>query len=305
MIQVADLRLRSRRSDEQMAQIKGKLLKDYDVFHTLLTGPVRVTMPSGGLLCQYLPGALSDLDESMFPVVRTARDVTDNRGAASGSKQRVEPGQLRQYSNRIRSTVAGYLEGRDGTNNYCRLTSFSASHTEFLADIEPLLTRVHDLMGEHEPKRYRVQMDRAERTPPEWVIQGTPWTTLTINNTYPTGVHKDAGDLDAGVSAIAVFSRGIGGAELVFPQWGVAAPMKSGDLIFMDAHQWHANMPIIKENDDSERVSVVFYYRTNMLNCASQEVENQKREVAYARRMRAAREKAIIREQASPVSAKD
>jgi hypothetical protein len=52
--------------------------------------------------------------------------------------------------------------------------------------------------------------------------------------------------------------------------------MKEGDLILMDAHQWHGNVAIERLSDDAERISLVLYYRTNMMFCGTMEAEAEK-----------------------------
>ena len=112
-----------------------------------------------------------------------------------------------------------------------------------------------------------------------------PWTTVTVNNTYPTGVHKDQGDLDEGFSNLAVLRRGdYAGGHLTFPRYRVAVNMQDGDLILMDAHEWHGNTQMRLDSEDAERISVVLYYRTNMITCgtAEEEIEHAKRTASKA-----------------------
>ena len=48
------------------------------------------------------------------------------------------------------------------------------------------------------PDRYAVQMRAVRATPPEFVIRGTAFTTVTVNRNYRSAVHKDKGDLPDG-----------------------------------------------------------------------------------------------------------
>jgi hypothetical protein len=147
-----------------------------------------------------------------------------------------------------------------------------------------------DLFAEYVPDRYRQQMSVVADTQPDWVIPGTPYTTITVNNTYPTGVHTDKGDLDKGFSCLAVLRRGnYHGGRLVFPQFRVAVDMQDGDMILMDAHEWHGNTAMYCTdcgerlfnyghkcnvlNTIPERISIVAYYRTEMQKCGTYEEE--------------------------------
>ena len=100
---------------------------------------------------------------------------------------------------------------------------------------------------------------------------------MTVNNNYPTGVHTDKGDLDEGYSCLMALRRGeYTGGNLVFPEYRVSVNMKEGDLLLMDAHQWHGNTNIVKGSEDAERISLVLYYRTDMMFCGTMEAEAEK-----------------------------
>ena len=45
------------------------------------------------------------------------------------------------------------------------------------------------------------------------------------------------------------------------------------DLLLVDVHQFHGNTPINKIDEDAKRVSLVMYYRKNMISCGSAEEE--------------------------------
>jgi hypothetical protein len=64
----------------------------------------------------------------------------------------------------------------------------------------------------------------------------------------------------------------------------VAVDLHDGDLILMDAHDWHGNVPIycrcsgtplngLCEDCGAERISVVAYFRTKIAECGSPDEE--------------------------------
>jgi hypothetical protein len=153
--------------------------------------------------------------------------------------------------------------------------------------LHPLLRAVAAHLSEHVPARYHAQAQQAQLTDPAWVVPGTPFTTITVNNSYATGMHTDKGDLDAGFSTITTLRRGdYTGGRLVFPAYRAAVDMGHGDLILMDAHQWHGNTQIICacnkpmngacETCGAERISMVAYYRTKLVACGSPAEETAK-----------------------------
>ena len=51
----------------------------------------------------------------------------------------------------------------------------------------------------------------------------------------------------------------------------------------MDAHEWHGNTELDLKSADAERISLVLYYRTNMLQCgtAEEEIEKAKKQIQW------------------------
>jgi hypothetical protein len=295
-----ELRLRSRIADAAIkTHLAGKVLGAAD-FDVLLTGATRVHMPDGRPLCVYLPGALADVaaDPNIYRVLTSLSSiVTSNRGAASGTKRiaynRPEGRSGRSKAMDIPSVVLGAVDDV-GSRHYCRLTAWTGTHLPEWQTLHPLLAQVAHHLAAHVPDRYAAQLAEADRTDPAWTVPGTPFSTVTVNNTYPTGVHTDKGDLDAGYSTIAVLRRGhYDGGQLVFPAWRVAVDLADGDLLLMDAHQWHGNVTITCacgqltngpcRTCGAERISVVAYYRTRLVDCGPPEVELRRAEAGRTR----------------------
>lgn len=305
-----DIRLRSKISPEELAQKKTKLVTDAD-FNILLTGPTTVREPGGKVIAIYLPGLLKgSVLEGAYGVLHSLRkNQSDNRGAASGTPRlKNREFDTRSRSAIIPSAIIGSFEATP-SKAYCRLTAWSGDEWDQYASLFPLFRQIADAFKEHVPERYAVQAGYAARTAAEWIIKDTPFTTITVNNSYPTGVHTDAGDLDAGFSNLAVIRRGnYSGGIFTFPEYRVGVDMQDGDLLLMDAHQWHGNTPItcnvcgnpmpvwrqagtmIKADETahdlcgSERISIVCYYRTKMADCGDAEAEAERAKSQAERR---------------------
>tara|TARA_R110000824_G_scaffold146625_3_gene315637 strand:- start:345 stop:1253 length:909 start_codon:yes stop_codon:yes gene_type:complete len=282
---LVEIRLRSKISDEELEDKVGKILTEKD-YNVLLTGASKVVKPDGKLLCIYLPQSIPQkLNDLAYPVLHEIQGTTDNRGLASGSKRVQRDGSRYSRANSIKSSLIGYFERQGGRFPFCRTTAWTGSNAEKFREIFPLFKHLESEFKQYVPDRYARQKRRAEATEPEWVIGDMPWTTVTVNNTYPTGVHKDQGDLDEGFSNLAVLRRGdyVGG-HLAFPRYRTAVNMQDGDLILMDAHEWHGNTQMRLDSEDAERISLVLYYRTNMITCgtAEEEIEHAKRTASKA-----------------------
>ena len=110
------------------------------------------------------------------------------------------------------------------------------------------------------PKNYEKQKKKANETP--FKIGNTAFTTITTNVNFQTTVHTDKGDDIEGFGNLVVISEGkYKGGETCFPQYGIGVDVKETDVIFMDVHNPHGNLPIELETTNAKRLSVVCYLR--------------------------------------------
>lgn len=292
---IVDIRLRSVISAEEMEQKVGKILTPAD-FNLVPTNDCIVRKPNGQTLLIYRRGIIPpELRESTWPILHELKDeTTTNRGLASGTPRVQGPGS-RSYAKAVPSALLGAFEPQ-GPRKFCRLTAWTGRETDKFRILWPLLQFIGDRMKIDAPDRWQAQMFEVQRTHPDWVIPDTPFTTVTVNNTYPTGVHQDAGDLDSGISTLCCLRRGdYRGGVLVFPEYRIGVDMQDGDLVLMDAHSWHGNTdfdpPVkrsmtgrIEEDPGFERISVVSYFRTKMTKCESAETEAERRRILAEQR---------------------
>lgn len=274
MAELVEIRVRTKVSEAELDKKVGKIITESD-YNILLTGPTKVTLPNGKPLCIYLPKALiGDEFSKAYEVLHKVRGTTNARQLASGTPSYLDGNQ--RVSKPIMSNIIGNVDNLPRFP-YCRTTAWTGQNTTQFKSLYPLFGDIAKLMETHVPDRYENQLQKARTTPPEWVVGDTPWTTMTVNNTYPTGVHKDSGDLDIGFSCLAVWRRGdYTGGNLTFPEYRISVNMQEGDLILMDAHEWHGNTELTLNSEDAERISLVLYYRTKMMYCGTLEEEAAK-----------------------------
>jgi hypothetical protein len=298
-----EFRCRSKRSDEWLEKYKGAQVNP-EMISVKLEGPARVFKTNGKPLLVYLPGAAKDVGNETYSEFTRIRMTTDNRGYASGGERGTRGNSPRLRTAPVMSSILGSFEAV-GPMQYCRLTAFTAQEVDRWTAMLPYFERIAQLFAEHVPERYAAQMREVERTAPDWVIKGTPFTTITVNNTYPTGMHTDKGDLDAGFSTLGCIRRGqYEGGCISFPQYGVGVDMKDGDVLLMDAHEWHGNTPMTcylcgealrkpghrcdethawAQTDEfvtPERISIVSYFRTDITSCGSRRLALQEKRAA-------------------------
>lgn len=291
-------RARDKMPDDYVAQMEGKFVSEDDI-SVVLTGPAKLLKPDGTPLAVYLPKAISpELREQSYPILHSLKgSYTSNRGMAAGGA-RVKGPSARSYAKEVDSAMIGSSDPQ-GQRRYCRLTAWTRDSWEDWKGLWPLLNEIAKQLAENVPDRYANQARKAQQTSPEWVIPGTPFTTVTVNNTYSTSVHTDKGDLDEGFSTLVVFRSGeYKGGWLCFPAYRVAVDMQDCDLLLMDAHEFHGNTKfdpeperapngILREDPGFERISVVSYFRTKMTECGTAADEAQRAQTYAENRLAA------------------
>jgi hypothetical protein len=250
----------------------------------LLTGDLDVTVfkPDGTRLLTVLRKAISEeTANGAYPFLHSLKKhVTKNRGVFSGEPRffRVKKDGTKGHTSEtlpIRSCVIGFFD-RYPRYPYCGTSPIIVNNHEGWDKVKPLAQEAGKLLAEHVPGRFKAQMDACAKTHPAYVIPESPFTTMTVNNTYAGGYHKDGGDLHAGFGVMAVLRRGsYRGCNLVVPAYGVGVDLGDRDLILFDVHEVHGNTPfedaVGEEADPAghERISVVCYYRERMVECLS------------------------------------
>ena len=127
----------------------------------------------------------------------------------------------------------------------------------------PLIEAIDMIYKEQVPDKYRLQKKKATET--HFRIGKTAFTTITTNLNFQTSIHCDKGDDEEGFGNLCVIENGgYTGAETCLPQYGVGVNVRNGDVLMMDVHQWHGNLPMRKQRADANRLSIVCYLRKNV-----------------------------------------
>jgi len=191
------------------------------------------------------------------------------------------------YANSVFSGIAGYFD-RYPRIPYGRATSYTDHNYEKFEMSFPFLQHLskgfHDLL----PKRYDAQITAANKIDPKFIIPGTPFTTVTVNKTFRTACHRDAGDFSDGLSNLLVLSNtgNYEGGYLVFPEVRVAVNVRPGDLLLVNNHEViHGNTEMKMLDDEAERISLVCYLREKMLELGSWDYEQTRKKFVDERRL--------------------
>jgi len=233
-----------------------------------------VANEQGSFLCSLQKGALL---QSMQDTVKTNfAKVTRHRGSrrkiAANDKQ-------------AKIVLAGYYDRRDPHTTrivtsslkkrpnklgmfVCRETVYTRDFPLEWNSLLPVLRHLDQCHASADATGYRNQKQFLKKSVlSNFCIPETIYTTLSVNYSVQTRLHRDKGDYADGSVLLSVSGDGFEGGELCFPRYGIALQVRPGDVIVMDAHQVHGNLPIQLTHEHGQRIALVAYAREGMRNC--------------------------------------
>lgn len=302
-------------SDAEIASKESDYFTEAD-FPIIIRGDADVFDENDRLLLRFRKNVISKelTDLAVASYTKAAKSLHENRGASAGALDRkklanyigefINPGKFRTKfksgttgieskqatSNLSPSNIIGYFDKHDRNLKTkgapCRLTAFNRDHPELWETALPFLKRCDELFKELIPDRHELQRTQAAETP-DFIIPETAFSTVTINYSWRTGLHKDAGDYRPGYGNLIVIEdpnnpNSYTGGYTGFPQFGVAVDVRTGDFLAMDVHEWHCNTEMFLVNPQIQgnytqreidnkwyfnRLSVVCYLREKMIRC--------------------------------------
>jgi hypothetical protein len=264
-------------TEKQAIALKGKFLGDSH-WNTLINEDADGYDTSGNLLFRYRKKAIPlDLLYSGYKAFEGSIENTEGRGIASGSSHK----RIRKDGSESNITVGNFVEsGNVGFMDpsamirYCRRTAFARDHFEQFKEGVPFVKHISELYETYCPKHYAKQKEIADATDINFKIDGTVFTTVTVNRNFRTAAHQDAGDYREGFGNLIVYREGTyEGGYFVLPEWGVAIDMQNEDVLFADVHRVHGNTELTNTSEDYLRIAFVLYYRENMFKCQSPKEE--------------------------------
>lgn len=254
--------------DHVLEKRAGKKLKR-DQIKTIIDHDADVFTTDGRLLLRFRKGVLNKSHADAFyeNIIDFANKETSNRGIASGSKKRSAGS-----NPKIKSNIFGYFDGWSPRQKMIftqkghkipiaiRECTFNRDNPEKYQKTIPLIEDIDAQYKKLAPEYYEKQLKKANQT--HFRISKTSFTTVTTNVNWQSTLHTDKGDDPEGFGNLAVLERGkYEGGETCFLQYGIGVDVRMGDVLFMDVHQYHANLPILLKEKDATRLSIVCYLR--------------------------------------------
>jgi hypothetical protein len=263
------MKVAKKKTDEEMKLLENTFIKPTDI-DTILRDDATVYTEDGKLLLLFRKKKLTG-GQDFYDIIADymKKHPSTNRGTASGSTTKNT-----RENPKIQTTITGYFDRWSPKQKFLfkkkgipmpievRETAFVADHPDKFAKMVPFIEQIDRLYKKYLPEYYEKQYKKAKET--HFKIADTSFTSTTINLNFTTTIHKDKGDDDEGYGNLCTIQRGnYTGAETCFPQYGIGVDVREGDILLMDVHQWHANLPIQLEKG-AERMSVVCYLRKKL-----------------------------------------
>ena len=191
------------------------------------------------------------------------------------------------YAQSVMSGIAGYFD-RYPRIPYGRETSYTEKNREKFVLCYPYLHKLNNQFRELIPNRWKAQNAEANRLDDRFRIDGTVFTTLTVNHNWRTACHRDAGDLTTGFSNICGVTgpegKGWRGGQFILPEYRIAINLQPGDMLLVNNHEGiHGNDELI--GDDNDRMTIVAYFREKMNELKSWEYENLRKQYVDERHL--------------------
>jgi hypothetical protein len=254
--------------DDKLDKVISKKLKKGQI-KDIIDYDADVYTKDGKLLLKFRKNKLNkkNIDDFYDNIVDFAHSKTTTRGTASGMKT-----SNLAKNTAVMTNIFGFFDiisprqrfilkqqGKTLKMN-ARECKFNMDNPEKYKKTLPLIKQIDEYYEKYAPENYKAQRKKANQT--QFKIQGTSFTTVTTNVNFQIAVHTDKGDDDDGFGNLAVIERGkYKGGETCFPQYGVGVDVRNGDVLFMDVHQAHGNLPLELETKDAVRLSIVCYLR--------------------------------------------
>jgi hypothetical protein len=254
-------------SDDKMDALSNTYVKPNQIELTI-DDDADVYTVDNQLLLRFRKGKLSKakVDDFYDGIIKFAKKTSSNRGSTSGSANK------NVYENpKVMSNIFGFFDKFSPSQKVLikkkgkklievRECRFNMDFPENFKQTLPLIKEIDHCYEQYVPDKYAKQKKKANQT--AFKINGTSFTTVTTNVNFQTTIHKDRGDDSDGFGNLAVIEKGkYSGGETCFPQYGIGVNVRTGDILLMNVHELHGNLPIKLIDKDAIRLSIVCYLR--------------------------------------------
>ena len=283
-------------SDKEIKSLEGSKINDVSGYTIIDDDSDLICSDTGIPIVSYRKKALPAVNlKRNFGHLRTAVITSDNRGLAGGiihnkvGERLTDRGPIgkvagtryrtlkkdgtlsnTQVAIPVQSGIIGYF-GRDSRFPYCRECSWNSYYQDKWKQLLPFIKSVDSKYREISADDHQKQLEVAQQINSDFRIGNTVFTTLTVNKNWQTAIHTDKGNVMASKfsGVMTAFTSGsYEGCFTLFPQYEIGVNLRTTDFLLFNNHLHHCNSPLIPKGA-YERISLVFYMRSNMTACNS------------------------------------
>ena len=276
---VKTIKVKATMSDTDFGQKnEGKWFDEKDIDHVITEDTDVYGVEVDGteqLLAKFRKGVLpKDNVQEGWDAFRLLAIPSRNRGAAAGpidlkgkywskrkptettgwSTRYMQDGKVSKMrvNNVVASGVIGYYESTAFLDAACLMTGYTRKSLKHYLHGIPFIQAIDAQFKKLIPDAHERQL-KALRKKKLYQIDGTAFSTVTVNQNFRTALHKDSGDYEGGFGNLSVIEWGkYHGGVTMFPRFKVGFDVRTGDFLAMNVHEWHTNSPIYETPEDKE-----------------------------------------------------
>ena len=112
-----------------------------------------------------------------------------------------------RVNNNVFSSVLGYFDATPFMGLPCRLTSYTQKYFQQFQKGIPFIQALDHCFKTLTPEAHAAQLARAKKQP-AYQIDGTAYSSVTVNRNFRTALHMDDGDFREGFGNLSVLEYG-------------------------------------------------------------------------------------------------
>jgi hypothetical protein len=259
-------------SDLETAKLFGKYANQNDYVDGPIDEDCTVTSPRApfGIAAKLVTGRLNTPSRTV-ELFRTVKGPLSNRALGVPLMYRKRPDGSFAHTKevppslRVRgdSDFLGWYDKKP-RELFCRPTAWSLERPDILEISRDFERAVHRVYEEELPRHWEEQMTFMKNVSPTFKYLNSVYSTITINHDAQFRYHYDRGDFAGGLGNLVVLDGGEDeSGATVMPTERVCFLVRPGDILFMNVHALHGNLPL----NGKERLTAVLYARARINDC--------------------------------------
>ncbi len=262
-------------TDDELQTLKGEFIDDGYILHTIDSDVDIYDEDTNEFICSFRKRRLktSKIGFDNFKYLSVA---ARGRGAAAGPidpnsqywkkrtlhntkgfrtsylKKDGTPSKM-SVNNQVLSTPIGFFEKTKALalDLPCRLTYHTTQSLKEYEGGKPFIYEIDKWFKKMRPIEYKIQMDRANLQP-NFKIDHTSFSTITMNRNFRTALHQDVGDYNH-IACLAVNEYGkYSGGLFTIPGYAIGINLREGDMLVANVGNYHSNTEIYTTAEQDE-----------------------------------------------------